>query len=494
MYTSGITQFLKNKGIDVKVFFHGNCFGKCEIRDLQEYVSGGNDLFILEPTLLKTDELSRLFEYMLKENDVDPNLYTDIYIESHADIDGLWAEYFAKKLNAKHIALLLNERFSPPDKRYYEYGDFFWHLYNEHRLRGPGIYSILSQLKKEALYYAESWSVERDPIADVIDERISKLNKCTWNIAYVGRGKKEYVPEIIIQIGALASRYTNIDIQFIFVGDFSLHIGLINKVFEKLDNVKLSLIGNLIPIPRGLFDIVDVVIANSQTAFFCAHENVPVVTVNSDDYLSGGVLGYDISYGIINPKGEDCKTVCEVLSDVLVYKDYKRKHFELPEKQNLEDVYSMSIRSFEEMKEWSYFDVEYHCIKDRVIKREEFINELRQECNTWYSQLELNKGGVAVFGAGQNGQLCLEWMNHKGYEVSLLVDNNAEKWGKEIEGIRCYPPETLKEQTVDYIIISSSQYADSIFGQLKDDYGIEKKQCTTYRALLYGAILRSQFT
>lgn len=87
---------------------------------------------------------------------------------------------------------------------------------------------------------------------------------------------------------------------------------------------------------------------------------------------------------------------------------------------------------------------------------------------------------VIVFGTGKR----LEEIMVKGYlnemEVIAFCDNNEEKWGDFINGIKIISPRAIKEQDYDAIYISSYRYFGDIKQQLVEECGILSEKVKSF--------------
>ncbi len=482
MYIAGISKYLTQKGFEVAVFSPGDTRERCEIPELEKYVMGCNDLFEYEPSSFLPSELNKLFFNSISRMEASPDEYDSIYIESHADVDALWAEYFAKRLKGKHIALMLNELYDADYKLYRGYIEYFWHMYTEERLRGGLLTSLFKSEGYEVKDVLDGWAIEKPPIENVEDVRVASLKRATWNIAYIGRGDKEYVPTVISEMGKFARAHNDIDINFIFIGDSTYHYKLIKSEFADLANLLFSPIGNLIPIPKMLFDKVDVVIANSQTAFYCAHERIPVVSISTDDYLSSGILGYNCRInGDPNFREDFCESVCEALEDALINKKYRSNSFSIPPVADIDKEYEKALIAFEELKpSCQYFNVEEYFPKSGTTKRRN-LGEIRNEINNWRFDIDsLIRSKVAIFGGGYEGRGCIDWLKNRGIDPVVIFDNDEAKKGTTIGGYIVESSHDIKNFSIDYYIICSRNHSEDIMNQLATVFGVERSKCTTF--------------
>lgn len=82
---------------------------------------------------------------------------------------------------------------------------------------------------------------------------------------------------------------------------------------------------------------------------------------------------------------------------------------------------------------------------------------------------KLEKDSYVLFGAGNNGRKCLSAFRYCRDKIKYFVDNDKEKWGKEIEGIGIYPVDKLKGSSSNIFVIVDVQMDKraSVFRQLE---------------------------
>ncbi len=80
------------------------------------------------------------------------------------------------------------------------------------------------------------------------------------------------------------------------------------------------------------------------------------------------------------------------------------------------------------------------------------------------------QGDIIIFGAGQGGRKVLDNLRtvNVAHKVKGFCDNDSKKWGHEIEGIKIYSEEQIKDIFGDPIIIIASIYDKQIYNQLKE--------------------------
>ena len=338
MYTAGKAQYLKENGWGVQVFFQGSNQGVAQIPSLTEYIeSGGNWYFLAKPPYKYSLQDQRQYlQYMVKKFAQRFNLTDfkdcEIIVESHYDIAGYWAELFSSVVGARHFFVCCNEvyRDELPNKHYEDNLDFFYFKWQRNELvcSEKACEKLFNGYKNVTapLYEMPDTVVEMYPIQDV-DFPIDKIQSLDWNICHIGRIVKEYVPYVIEGVAQLARRHPDKKINFIFVGNIIPRKDFIIKTFNGINNVTITALGDMVPIPRILFTKIDVVCAISQSARFAANDGALTI-VGSATYprRTPGVLGYDTEQQVY---GEGAFSYVEALENVLVKRLYDGKEYSL---------------------------------------------------------------------------------------------------------------------------------------------------------------------
>lgn len=347
MYVAGKTEYLRRQGWSVAMFFYGENHGTCAYHILNDYVGGGLFELSRQPyewtRRIRVNTINEM-ESVIKGVATDSE---EIIIESQTDITALWGELLAERLNAKHVCLICNEKFRGHNKHYEENLDFFDFKHNRRELAGIHKESLRRMFagykevdEKECFSFS---AANNDPIQDIENDKIDTLEKKDWNICYIGRAKKGYVPGIIDDISKFAKKHQEKRIQVIFVGDQSEHLVIINNKLLGQKNVTVSLLGDLVPIPRGLFRKIDVVIAGSGCAYCSAKERVPTIVADADNYLANGVLGYTTFDGIYREKNNRQMHFDEMLEEVLVKHITTKLPYKMDEKPNSDYYYHQQM-------------------------------------------------------------------------------------------------------------------------------------------------------
>lgn len=268
----------------------------------------------------------------------------EIVIESHFDKAAYWAEILASAVRGRHIFLSCNEVYRNSSDRYYEDNlDFFYFKLkrNEISTHTSTVPKLFNGYKGVTGLFSDVPDLirEQDAIQDVSDFPIDQIQKAGWNICQIGRTSKPFVEYVIKGVGQFARRHPDRKINFIFVGQLVQNREqLIRQIFAGVDNVTITPLGDMVPIPRSLFSKIDVVCAMAQTAVFAESENVPVIVGNADvPEKTSGVLGYDTNE--FKHRDKNLFEYVDVLENVLVKKIYAGKKSSFTRPEPAEKVY-----------------------------------------------------------------------------------------------------------------------------------------------------------
>jgi len=295
MYLGAKGRFLESKGWDVVAFFDGYEGGKSPITYLNKFLKyetyglrGGPYDY---PENISTRLLNQMVE---KLGNISGK---EIVVESHDHNGAMWGELLAQKISAKHICLICNENFEGKGKRYRDFLDFYNFKHLRYELAGivpeslPRLFEGYKDVPDNEAYYFIAYP--GTIVDDVLDDRVNKIATLEWNIAYIGRPDKGYVTNIIDGVADLAIKYRDKKICFIIVGDSKPIENYLKLKFGKIKNVTIKQMGYMIPIPRSIFEKIDVVVAGSGCAAAAVYEGVTTIVADAGNYLSNGVYKYD---------------------------------------------------------------------------------------------------------------------------------------------------------------------------------------------------------
>ena len=346
MYTAGKANYLQKRGWQIYVFTKDSREAKSIIPSLTQYIRPGGGMTFLAtlPYKMKKYEQDFCLNEMLKRLNLVSSKDYEIIIESHDDKFAYWAELLAAKIGARHFFMCCNEVYRPtptlPNKTYGDNVDFFYFKWSRNEVVGDddALHKLLNGYKNvnEYLFEMPLTIREMDAVQDVAFP-IEQIERLDWNICHIGREEKRYLPFLIEGVGELAKRHPDKKIHLIMVGKVAAKLKLIEETFFNLPNVFITLLGDMVPIPRILFSKVDVACATSQSARFAANEDVLTIVGNAGNpERTSGVLGYDTEKQVYS---EGTFSYVEALENVLVKKLYAGKKSSLPKLRPADEYY-----------------------------------------------------------------------------------------------------------------------------------------------------------
>ena len=361
LYTAGKSKYLEETGWKTVVFHPDYSKKGCSYSYLDRYELYACPIIELPPVAYTKKIISSVTDWM--QSLVDDNTKSLVYVESQYDIAALWAEEFAKCVGGIHINFNCNEIFRGNHKIYPYVQDFFWFKYCQHALYGlrPDTICKIFEGYKEVVPDETTLfdAVEPDPIQDIEDERLEQIKKADYTIMYLGRIVKGYVPNILKGVAGFAEKCADKTIQFCIVGDAEERKLEIENTFNGLTNVSIVYMGNMVPIPRALYDKVDVVIAGAVCAEASARCGVPTIVADCENYNANGVLGYTVHNSMYYEEEQGQTDFTTALVDALINESYLNYPYTFPEQKPVEEIYSEHIKLYDRVeREKEYFDIE----------------------------------------------------------------------------------------------------------------------------------------
>lgn len=340
-YVAAKANYLEQCGWKVYVFCPGWHASKylCPIPSLNKYLSDGLITWLgippfKYPTFI-VDGIIRRIARSVKATQND-----EVIIESHADTYAQWGELFAEHLNARHYFYAMNEFYRGKNLYYECKMDFFIFKFRRKEIISAPI--TLKRLFNGYVEVAEgdvpgTVLIDESPIQDVLCEKVEKIERLDYNICYIGRGTKSYVSSILSDVGRFASIHRDKQIQLITVGDLDCHQDLINTLRKGNPNLIINELGLLHPIPKNLYNKIDVVIAGAGSAKHSCEEGAMTIVADTETCKSNGLLGYDTFDPVYKDSSSVVTSFCDALERVLVKETYKDKQCEFPHKCGIEE-------------------------------------------------------------------------------------------------------------------------------------------------------------
>ena len=474
MYTAGRAKYLESCGWKVYVLSPEAANSKTAIPSLSKYLKiGGDCTFLLTPPYkFKRYEQEQMLNFMIQNLNLPDIANCKIIVESCSGARACWAELLAAILQAQHFFIASEEGYREKWQVYDEILPFMYFKLMRNEMVGSDetIRRLFNGYKNVTGALVEIPNVirEQDAIQDVDYPTINQIEKLDWNICHIGRITKNFVIHFIIGVAELALRYPDKKINLMFVGEVDPLKNVLMKTFENIDNVQLTALGMLVPIPRILFSKVDVVCAIAQSARFAANEGVLTIVGSTDNLeKTRGVLGYDTNEQTF---GSGNFSYCEALENVLVKRLYDDQKYSLPKLKPAEEYYARFSTIFENANP----------------NKEYYVEELMSErIRNWAAVFpfgSISRGArVIFFGATEiakdykkqiesqqdaNIEIGEDYIKNfvpKPYcKILAIVDEHPENFDDAVSGV-----ERLKQKDYDAILITVfPQQAQEVYNKI----------------------------
>lgn len=303
-YVAAKAKYLEEQGWHVVVISNNEprTKEKCLIESLNKYLPNGNPYVGLHPCNLPRFMVNKAIKRFLDViGPVNPEEET--IVESWDSPSALWGEMIASRIHGRHMFWTANEQYrkygEPVYMCYEEKIDFY--MYKMDRGEVFTVVKAANRLFEGYRTYQNGDFTEsiitEDPIQDVECPVIYSIKKKDWNVCYIGRSIKPYVPNIFKGVSKFAANHPEKEIQFIIVGEVTSNHEILDSIRD-IENLNIVELGDLFPLPRCLYSKVDVVIAGSGSARHSADEGALVITADSLLENSHGLLGYDTNESV----------------------------------------------------------------------------------------------------------------------------------------------------------------------------------------------------
>lgn len=475
MYTAGRAKYLESCGWKVYILSPESANAKTAIPSLSKYLKVGGDcnFLLMPPYKFKRYEQEQMLNFMIQKLNL-PNIKNcKIIVESCSGARACWAELLAAKLQAYHFFIASEEAYREGWQVYDEILPFMHFKLMRNEIIGSDetIRRLFNGYKniKGALVEIPDIIREQDAIQDVDFPAINQIAKLDWNICHIGRVTKNFVMYFINGVAELARRYPDKKINLMFVGNIDERRKNINEIFKGINNVQITELGLLVPIPRILFSKIDVVCAIAQSARFAANEGTLTIVGSTDNIeKTRGVLGYDTNEQAF---GAGNFSYCEALENVLVKRLYDNQKYMLPKLLPADEYYARFLIILENVNPRKEYYVE-ELMRERIRNwtavfpfgtiakgariilfgatdiAKDYRKQIQSQANF---QLEIGRGYIKQFSN-----------TPPNYEIAAIVDEHPENFDDAVSGI-----ERLNQKDYDAILITVfPQQAQDIYNKI----------------------------
>lgn len=286
IYDSNKIKYLKERGWTVNVLPTDK--GKIYIKPLEEYANLSFPFIKISPFLFTKSELKKKIDILAS----NITLSDEIVIETGTDYTAMWGELLAKRLNAKHIVIFLDEK-NPKVNKYT--ANYYKFKYQRNELASISLKSMkyifgsFIDLKKfENKILSATCS---NVVANVDSNMLNEIKDSDYVIGSIGRLDKPFVPLIIDSICEFANTKKDSSIFVcLFGGAEDDIVSQVKRKLDKCSNIDYFVSGYIWPIPQSTFRKIDVFISAAGSARVSANQGVPTIKIDVINYRPEGIL------------------------------------------------------------------------------------------------------------------------------------------------------------------------------------------------------------
>lgn len=316
MYTRNKLLYMQQMGWKSLVF--SGLLGKIVIDELKEFEE------YIYPELASAP---MVYNHKIVNNVLDKIISNipkgeKVVIESGSAHLAYWGELLAERLRGKNMVHLLDERndLTIPE----DYLDFYWFKLNRRELSGINDTSLKLLFRRNKKITDENNynlpSICQNVISE--DDCDLKFPEVDFTVGCIGRLEKPYVVEVAHAYEKLIDNHLDKTFCIVFIGgsDSKQYEDRIKLIFNEKSNATVIMTGFLYPMPKKIFDKIDLFISSAGSAGVSYRQNRPTISVDSTDLKAIGVLGYTTKNSL-NRKKEEPEDIFKLAEKVL-FTDY----------------------------------------------------------------------------------------------------------------------------------------------------------------------------
>ena len=250
----------------------------------------------------------------------------EILFECHMPHLAFWGELLAEKSRGKNTVYLLEEiipKFTFKEAAFYEFKIKRKELLNTGE---KGLKRIFKNYYQPGKFGPYNYPLE-PYCSNVVDYNSIKIpedaQKADYSIISIGRLDKPYIKPMLDEILVFIKRHKDKCVNLITVGgDLNDEMSnYIKGLFMEEKNVKLFLLGYLVPIPYGWIKISDIAIASSNSILVSSDEGIPTIAIDIQDMMPLGIYKHTTN-NLRLRDGDPIIPINVLLEDVLVRKRF----------------------------------------------------------------------------------------------------------------------------------------------------------------------------
>ncbi len=283
-YISGAPIYHRNKALYMRqqgwnVYYISCCSGEIYVKGLEQFVIGVYSFLCMDAYLFPRKRQDKLIDVIIKQI---PDLGKDIVIETGTYYTAYWGELLAKRLNAKHVIVYLDEH---NDGITRNEADFFHFKF---------IRNELACISKKAMIeiFSPFWNVNEanavelpcycsNSLDDYKNDIESLICRKDYNVGYIGRLEKPALKAVISALKDFVRLIGDKRVALICLGGAEeCVVNEINEMISNIPNVSLFISGYIYPIPLNAIKKCDIVFSSAGSAKVSVKAEIPTVKMN----------------------------------------------------------------------------------------------------------------------------------------------------------------------------------------------------------------------
>ena len=282
----------------------------------------------------------------------------NIIIETNFMAATPWGEMLAKRLNARHFILLIQENYYLNAPKYQKF--FAWKY--DRRELAANTPSAVTQLLNGYRKIDEGQSPFLQPYCHNVVEECETpeldalIENANFHIGSIGRLNKPFVIPMVKQVDDFTRKHLDKTFQLVLFGGSPDNMESEKILSFQHENFHIAITGPLFPVPLHLLQKMDLFIASAGAARTSYEAGGITIAMDANDYEPIGIMGRDTQLTISREGNKKHASINELLTEVL----FTSKEFPKPPVV-IEDIEEEFIKHIDFLKNMDktqlYYDV-----------------------------------------------------------------------------------------------------------------------------------------
>lgn len=325
MYIRNKVVWLRKLGWDVQVISANK--GNVIISELKEF-----DTFIPEMLfpvyVFSQNKQRRIVKQVI--NEIHPQNFDEIVIESTCIGITTWAEVIAKEIGAKHLVYLLQEMNVVDNPCLQE---FFKVKHQRRELVSitdqslKMMFESFAPIPNERSYRLPAYC--NNVVEDIDSPFLHNIawDKYDYRVGCLSRIDKPFIMTAVSNFARFAQKHHDKKFLLFMIGGVPENTPFernIKKVFSGLENVELIISGYMFPISAKLLECFDAFFSSAGSCWACMRSGIPTIAIDGNDFMPIGIMKHTTLHSLFRGDDEPALDYQEVFEDVIIEKKYKK--------------------------------------------------------------------------------------------------------------------------------------------------------------------------